>query len=158
MAALLSSTIACGGQSATQTPGVSVAPARGESGATPPSGPRVTFQTAQGPVTLKLEVARSLEDRTRGLMGRTYLEPGSGMVFVWETPTDTPFWMKDTLIPLSIAFIAADGAVIDIQDMEPLTLTRHFPPGPYLYAVEANKGFFEQNGVAEADRASFTGL
>lgn len=109
-------------------------------------------------MTLKLEVVRSPEDRARGLMGRTYLEPDKGMVFVWETPTDSPFWMKDTLIPLSIAFITGDGAVIDIQDMEPQTQTRHFPPGPYLYAVETNRGFFERNGVARGDRASFAGL
>lgn len=107
---------------------------------------------------MKLEVVRSPEDRSRGLMGRTYLESDKGMIFVWETPTDSPFWMKDTLIPLSIAFINGDGAVIDIQDMEPQTLTRHFPPGPYLYAVEANKGFFEKNGVASGDRVSLAGL
>ena len=109
-------------------------------------------------MTLKLEVARSLEDRSRGLMGRTYLEPGTGMLFIWESPTETPFWMKDTLIPLSIAFIAADGAVIDIQDMEPQSLTRHYPAGPYIYAVEANRGFFEKNGVSSGDQATFTGL
>lgn len=120
--------------------------------------PRVVFYTSRGEVAVTVEVARSDAERSKGLMGRPSLEAGQGMIFIWDSPTQQPFWMKDTLIPLSIAFIASDGTVIDIQDMEPLTLTHHSPPGPYIYAIEVNGGFFEKNGVRAGDRARVEGI
>lgn len=86
-------------------------------------------------------------------MGREALAADAGMIFVWDRDIREGFWMKDTLIPLSIAFIASDGVIIDIQDMEPQTLTVHYPSGPYRYALEVNKGYFQGNRIRIGDRA-----
>ena len=79
-----------------------------------------TFRTATGVVRVdRLPVADTDEERQRGLMGRGSLPPDGGMVFRFPETTDETFWMKDTLIPLSIAFIADDRRVVDILDMAP---------------------------------------
>lgn len=114
----------------------------------------VTFQAADGhSAELKVEVARTGPEKARGLMKREVLESDSGMIFVWDSPTQGGFWMKDTYIPLSIAFISQDGAIVDIQDMQPLDLSNHVPAAPYIYAVEANQGWFAEHGVRTGDRA-----
>ncbi len=118
----------------------------------------VIFQTADGEVDLDVEVARTEAERSRGLMHRSELAADSGMIFVWEHPTQGGFWMKDTLIPLSIAFIAADGTIIDIQNMEPQTLVSHSPGRPYNYAIEVNWGYFTENGIEPGDRADLSAL
>jgi uncharacterized membrane protein (UPF0127 family) len=97
-------------------------------------------------------VARSDEERAAGLMDRDSLAADSGMVFVFPQPTNARFWMKDTRIPLSIAFVAADGTVLDVQDMQPLSLEAHGPGAPYLFAIEANRGWFAAHGVAAGQR------
>jgi uncharacterized protein len=109
---------------------------------------------AEGSPRLKIEVARTPEERGRGLMGRQVLDPDSGMLFVYQQPSRSRFWMKDTLIPLSIAFIAADGTVLGILDMQPETEESHGSDQPYIYALEANQGWFAQHGVAVGQRAS----
>lgn len=114
--------------------------------------PRIFFHTIDNEAVLAVEVASKPEERMKGLMGRTEMDEDSGMIFVWDSPTDTGFWMKDTLLPLSIAFIDADGIIIDIQDMEPETLESHSPPSSYLYAVEVNQGYFEDNGIKAGDK------
>jgi uncharacterized membrane protein (UPF0127 family) len=101
---------------------------------------------------LTVELARTAEERSRGLMFRQELPEDRGMLFVYEEDTNAGFWMKDTSIPLSIAFIAADGKILDIQDMEPLSLELHSPPGPYRYALEVNQGWFREHGLAPGDR------
>lgn len=85
-------------------------------------------------------------------MFREELPEDRGMLFVFEYDTTSGFWMKDTLIPLTVAFVAADGRVIDVQDMEPLSEETHFPPGPYRYAVEANQGWFQRNQIFPGSR------
>jgi uncharacterized membrane protein (UPF0127 family) len=115
--------------------------------ATPP-GPTVTFTTASGEdVTLNVEVADTAEERGVGLMNRELLDEDAGMLFDFQGETQSGFWMRNTLIPLSIAFIDTAGTIIDIQDMQPLDETLHFASGPYRYAVEANQGWFARNGV-----------
>jgi len=99
-----------------------------------------------------VEVADSAEERTRGLMFREGLPEDEGMLFVFDGDTTSGFWMKDTLIPLSIAFLTSDGAIIDIQDLEPLDVTLHYAPSPHRWAVEANRGWFERNGVQVGDQ------
>ena len=91
-------------------------------------------------------------------MGRASLAPDSGMIFTWDRDTHEGFWMKDTLIPLSIAFISSEGIIIDIQDMEPQTLAAHSPTGPYRYAVETSKGFFAGQGISKGDRVDLGNL
>lgn len=63
--------------------------------------------------------------------------------------------MKDTYVPLSIAFISEDGAIVDIQDMQPLDLDSHIPSAKYIYAVEANQGWFTEHDIKVGDRAEF---
>ena len=98
-------------------------------------------------VDLLVEVADDAAERNKGLMLRESLPDDQGMLFVFEDESQHGFWMKDTLIPLSIAFIEGEGVVIDIQDMEPRDETIHKPDEPYLYAVEANQGWFARNGI-----------
>ena len=74
------------------------------------------------------------------------------MLFIFSGDTEAGFWMKDTLIPLSIAFIAADGTILDVQEMEPLSEDKHRPPAPYRYALEVNQGWFEERGFGTGDR------
>ncbi len=73
------------------------------------------------------------------------------MLFVFPNDSRTEFWMRGTTIPLSIAFIQADGRIVDLQDMQPLTDDRHAPPSPIRYALEANQGYFAAHGIATGD-------
>lgn len=114
--------------------------------------PFVEFDAPDAP-RVYVEVADTPEARARGLMHREWLDPDAGMLFVFEGPVRAAFWMKDTLLSLSIAFIAADGSVVDIQDMEPLSLEPHAPPAEYLYALETNAGWFAEHGVGAGARA-----
>jgi uncharacterized membrane protein (UPF0127 family) len=115
--------------------------------------PVVTIETSDGErVEVRVEVAADTVSRTRGLMERTELAEDAGMLFVFEEEQQLSFWMKDTLIPLSIAYISSGGEIIDIQDMEPLDETPHPSARPAQYALEVNQGFFEENGVGVGDR------
>ena len=103
---------------------------------------------------LMVEIADSHAERQRGLMGRASLGADRGMVFLFDGPTDGGFWMKDTLIPLSIAFWAEDRRIVAILDMQPCREEpcEIYRPGVnYLGAVEANVGYFEEHGVEVGD-------
>ena len=102
---------------------------------------------------LTVELAQSAAERSLGLMGREELLDDRGMLFVFPQDTETAFWMKDPLIPLSIAFIAEDGAILDVQDMEALSEELHRPPEPYRYALEVNQGWFQEHGFEIGDQA-----
>lgn len=101
---------------------------------------------------LTVEVPRTPEEFSRGLMFRESLPEDRAMLFVFGEDTQTGFWMKDTSIALSIAFIAEDGTILDIQEMEPLSTEAHGPPGPYRYALEVNQGWFRRHGFGPGDR------
>ena len=90
-----------------------------------------------------------------GLSKRESMPEQAGMLFVFPTDQQGAFWMKDTLIPLSIAFISADGRILEIQDMQPLSEELHIPASPYRYALEVNQGFFGKNEVNAGDTAEF---
>lgn len=122
--------------------------------------PQAIFQPGSGSpeVILFLEVARTQKQKSQGFMGRMSLAPDQGMLFVWETPTQGSFWMKNTYIPLSIAFISGEGVIIDIQDMTPHSLEPHKPAAAYSYAIEANRGFFADTGIRAGDQVRFTGV
>jgi uncharacterized membrane protein (UPF0127 family) len=117
-------------------------------------GPTVSFKNGTEVVTLQVEVADSPRERDRGLMYRKSLPPDSGMLFDFGHEVENSFWMKNTSIPLSIAFIGPDGRVLAIKDMLPYDLTSVGPPGEYRYAVEANRGWLEEHGVGPGDRAT----
>ena len=85
-------------------------------------------------------------------MHRKDLPSDQGMLFVYFRETELSFWMKNTYIPLSVAFINSDGVIVDIQHMEPETTTSHKSKKPALYALETNKGWFKKHGIKEGDR------
>ncbi len=114
----------------------------------PPGLTRITFVNKDGSaVDLLVEVADTPEERGVGLMNRESLAEEQGMLFVFEQEVQAAFWMKDTKIPLSIAFVEGEGEIVDMQDMEPLSEELHVPDKPYLYAVEVNQGWFSRNGI-----------
>jgi len=108
-----------------------------------------------GATTVRLEVAADPAARARGLMGRERVPPGTGMVFLYPADVREAFWMKDTLVPLSIAFVAADGRVVSVAEMTPCRADpcpTYAPAGPYRYAVELAAGAFPAAGVGPGDR------
>jgi uncharacterized protein len=107
------------------------------------------------PRTVRLEVAADPATRARGLMGRREVPAGSGMVFLYPVDVRESFWMKDTLVPLSIAFVAADGRVVSVAEMTPCRADpcpTYAPAGPYRYAVELAAGAFPAAGVGAGDQ------
>lgn len=98
------------------------------------------------------EVATTPEERATGLMNRFSLASDHGMLFVFERPEPLGFWMKNTYIPLSIAFIDANGRILNIEDMAPQTETTHWSRGLGLYALEMRKGWFAERGIRVGDR------
>jgi uncharacterized protein len=123
------------------------------------SAGEVTFKSGHikvGPHPLKVEMAVSDEERSRGLMFRKTLGKDDGMLFVFDELGYHSMWMKDTLVPLSVAFLDGDGKVINILDMEPQTLDTHSAAGPARYAIETNKGWFAEKKVKPGDKV--TGL
>lgn len=117
-----------------------------------PAGPAITFKTTLGEIFfLAVEIADTPDERAVGLMNRESLPEDAGMLFVWPEDTGSGFWMKNTLIPLSIAFIDAAGVIVDIQDMQPQDDTLHYSSSPYRHAVEANQGWFAEHGISPGD-------
>lgn len=103
-------------------------------------------------IELDVELALTSEQRRYGLMYREQLPENSGMIFLYDREAEGSFWMQNTYIPLSIAFFDADGKIIYITDMEPLTTDSHGPGKPFKAALEVNKGWFERNNVTVGDR------
>jgi uncharacterized protein len=117
---------------------------------------QVRFGAENGGVVLHVAIARSDVDRERGLMYVRSLPNDAGMAFVWTEPTETGFWMKNTLIPLSVAFVDDEDRVVTIRDMAPCTsepCPLYGADAPFVMAVEANRGWFADHGVAEGDAA-----
>ena len=102
-------------------------------------------------VEVPVEIADAPDEQQTGLMGRPALAEDSGMLFVFNDEQQRSFWMRDTLIPLSIAFIDSQGRIVDIQDMQPLDETPHLSAAPAQYALEVNQGFFTGRGIQVGD-------
>jgi uncharacterized membrane protein (UPF0127 family) len=101
---------------------------------------------------LVAEIAATVETRTVGLMHRFSLKPDHGMLFVFNAPQPLTFWMKNTFVPLSIAYIGADGKILNIDDMAPQTETGHSSQGLALSALEMKKGWFADRGIGAGSR------
>ena len=101
--------------------------------------------------TVVAEVATTPDERSVGLMNRFSLQPDHGMVFVFEQPQPLGFWMKNTYIPLSVAFVDAQGTIINIADMQPHSEQTHCSARPALYALEMTRGWFAAKGVKTGD-------
>jgi uncharacterized membrane protein (UPF0127 family) len=106
-------------------------------------------------VEVRVEVADTDAEHQLGLMGRTALPEDQGMLFVFDEEQELSFWMKDTLIPLSVAFMDSEGRIVDIQDMKPLDddPPHYVSAEPARYALEVNRGFFEERGIKVGDSA-----
>ena len=100
-----------------------------------------------GMYAIQAEVAASPEARERGLMFRKTMSANAGMLFVFEDKAGHCFWMKNTDLPLSIAFLADDGSIVNIEEMKPQTEDNHCPRAAVRYALEMNKGWFAQKGL-----------
>jgi uncharacterized protein len=107
-----------------------------------------------GKEKLVVEVVSTPEQRATGLMHRFSLQPDHGMLFVFDQPQPLGFWMKNTYIPLSIAFIDANGTVLNIEDMRPHDVATHWSKGDALYAIEMKQGWFAAKGIAAGAKVS----
>jgi uncharacterized membrane protein (UPF0127 family) len=120
-------------------------------------GPRFTQReltidrAGGGQVHIRVEVARTAEEKSRGLMYRKNLDDGKGMLFVFDRDQILSFWMKNTVIPLSIAYIARDGRILEIRDMRPLDETPIRSGRSARYALEVPQGWFGRAGITAGD-------
>jgi uncharacterized protein len=100
-----------------------------------------------GTQKLTAELATTPAQRETGLMNRFSLKPDYGMLFVFERAEPLAFWMRNTYVPLSIAFISEDGTILNIEDMQPQTDDSHWSKGFALYTLEMKKGWFAERGI-----------
>ena len=127
-----------------------------ESTAGPPDLRTVVIDASGGEkVELRVEIADGIYEQMRGLMYRKKLGEHRGMLFVYQDERELTFWMRNTYIPLSIAYIDSEGRITDILDMKPLDDRRpHYVSSePVQYALEVNQGFFDEHGVKVGDHA-----
>ncbi len=106
-----------------------------------------TVKLSAGMHVLTVEVARTPEERTIGLMHRKAMPTNDGMLFIFEEPAGQCFWMRNTLLPLSVAFVGDDGGIANIDDMAPETLDSHCSVRPVRYVLEMNQGWFARRGI-----------
>lgn len=111
-----------------------------------------TIELGAGMHLIHAELADSFATRMQGLMHRTSLPPNGGMLFVFDEEAMHCMWMKNTLIPLSVAFLDAGGAIINIADMRPQTEQSHCASRPARYALEMTQGWFAQRGLRAGTR------
>ena len=107
--------------------------------------PRVKLNA--GMHVIDAQVAASNEQRMTGLMHRREMPQHEGMLFVFEYPGQQCFWMKNTLLPLAAAFVADDGTIVNIEEMQPQSLDSHCSVQPVRYVLEMNKGWFSKKGI-----------
>lgn len=107
--------------------------------------PRVKLTA--GMHVIDAQVAATNEQRMTGLMHRKEMPQHEGMLFVFEYPSQQCFWMKNTLLPLSVAFVDDEGTIVNIDEMQPQTLDSHCSAKPVRYVLEMNKGWFAKKGI-----------
>jgi uncharacterized protein len=100
---------------------------------------------------LKAEVAADNNSRTIGLMNRFSLKPDHGMLFVFEQSQPQAFWMRNTFVPLSIAYLDSKGVIVNIEDMKPRDESTHPSAAPAMFALEMKQGWFKERGIAAGD-------
>ncbi len=112
--------------------------------------PRIKLQA--GMHQLDVQVAQTPEQRSVGLMFRAEMPTHEGMLFVFEQPTVQCFWMKNTLLPLTAAFVADDGTIVNLADMKPQTTDSHCSTKPVRFVLEMNQGWFAKKGLKAGSR------
>lgn len=106
-------------------------------------------------IEIQVEIADDEAERSKGLMFRESLPEDEGMLFVYESARPLGFWMRNTLIPLDIAYIDEQGRIVDIQTMQPKDETTHWSNGDAMYALEMNAGWFEAHGITTGALVEF---
>lgn len=117
--------------------------------------PQLTLERVQlsaGMHRMNVQIAATPDHRQTGLMFRKEMPQHDGMVFVFEQATQQCFWMKNTLLPLSAAFIDDNGTIVNIKDMAPLSLDSHCSVKPVRYVLEMNQGWFAKKGIKAGTR------
>jgi len=117
-----------------------------------PAQPLPRTELAAGVHLIRAEVADNFVTRMQGLMHRPSLGANEGMLFVFEEAGIQCMWMKNTLIPLSVAYIADDGSIVNVEDMKPQTEDSHCAKKPVRYALEMNAGWFASKGLRPGAR------
>jgi len=112
--------------------------------------PRIKLQA--GMYQLDVQVAQTPEQRSIGLMFRAEMPTHEGMLFVFEQPSVQCFWMKNTLLPLTAAFVADDGTIVNLADMKPQTTDSHCSTKPVRFVLEMNQGWFAKKGLKAGSR------
>ncbi|HEY4068919.1 MAG TPA: DUF192 domain-containing protein [Burkholderiaceae bacterium] len=111
-----------------------------------------TIRLTTGMHVLQVQVAQTPQQQEIGLMFRQAMGTNEGMLFVFDAPRQQCFWMKNTILPLSVAFIADDGTVVNVDDMKPQTLDNHCSTKPVRYVLEMNVGWYARSGVKAGSR------
>ena len=112
--------------------------------------PRIKLQA--GMYQMDVQVAQTPEQRSIGLMFRAEMPTHEGMLFVFEQPSSQCFWMKNTLLPLTAAFVADDGTIVNLADMKPQTTDSHCSTKPVRFVLEMNQGWFAKKGLKAGSR------
>ena len=118
----------------------------------------LAIESREGRVVISAEIALTSAQREQGLMYRKELKDGYGMLFIFERDQILSFWMKNTLIPLSIAYIAYDGRILEIHNMEPGDLNLITSGRSVRYALEVPQGWFERAGLGIGDKLDLEGF
>ncbi len=117
-----------------------------------PARPVITIEQGEARAAVTVELAATPLQRAQGLMYRRALDPDAGMLFIFPADSRSGFWMRNTYIPLDIAYISADLTVTEIRRGTPLDETVLVPASPYRYVLEVNAGWFEANGLGPGAR------
>ena len=116
--------------------------------------PLLTYPLKINGHSIRAEVANSEEDRRTGLMFRKSLAENQGMLFIYEKEGRYAMWMKNTNVALSVAFIDRNGAILNIEDMEPQTEDSHGSKGVAKFSLEMNQGWFKKRGIKKGDHVA----
>lgn len=116
--------------------------------------PRVKLSA--GMHLIDAQVAQTSDQRTIGLMFRKDMPQHEGMLFVFEQPSGLCFWMKNTVLPLTAAFLADDGTIVNLADMKPQTTDSHCASKPVRYVLEMNQGWFAKRGFKAGSKLGGT--
>lgn len=120
-------------------------------------GPQLNLQRIKisaGMHQIDTQLALTPNERQIGLMNRPSMPTHEGMLFVFEEPTRQCFWMRNTLLPLTAAFVAEDGTIVNLEDMKPQTLESHCSTKPVRYVLEMNQGWFAKRGIKAGSKLS----
>jgi uncharacterized protein len=126
-------------------------------GASAQEGPQLNLQRIKlsaGMHQIDTQLAMTPIERQIGLMNRPTMPAHEGMLFVFEQPTKQCFWMKNTLLPLTAAFVADDGTIVNLEDMKPQTLESHCSTKEVRYVLEMNQGWFAKRGIKAGSKLS----